>query len=173
MAPRRVSPRDRREHRGVQFLRNISAGFIFSGVVRPLEPTPPEYVTLSMRSASDREFVALAQWNMLWEAAQFWRRFFDLDDLPGADGGDRRSWRRQRQLRAADTGAVLRVRAAVSSAAQSGVLDLFGLPLLRGGQWLFMTGWADIDNFLPPDFEARLACAWALTVWPHLISVRR
>ena len=35
-----------------------------------------------MRPASDREFVALAQWNMLWEAAQFRRRFFDLDDLP-------------------------------------------------------------------------------------------
>ena len=63
-------------------LRNISAGFIFGGVVRPLEPAPPEYVTLSMRPASDREFVALAQWNMLWEAAQFRRRFFDLDDLP-------------------------------------------------------------------------------------------
>ena len=43
----------------------------FSGVVRPLEPAPPEYVTLSMRPASDREFVALAQWNMLWEAVQF------------------------------------------------------------------------------------------------------
>ena len=42
-------------------LRNISAGFIFSGVVRPLEPTPPEYVTLSMHPASNREFVALAQ----------------------------------------------------------------------------------------------------------------
>ena len=39
-------------------LRNISAGFIFSGVVRPLEPAPPEYVTLSMRPESDRKFVA-------------------------------------------------------------------------------------------------------------------
>jgi hypothetical protein len=49
-----------------QSLRNISAGFIFAGVVRPFEPAPREYVTLSMRPASDREFVALAQWNMLW-----------------------------------------------------------------------------------------------------------
>ena len=39
---------------------NTEAGFIFGGVVRPLEPAPPEYVTLSMRPASDREFVALA-----------------------------------------------------------------------------------------------------------------
>jgi hypothetical protein len=37
------------------------------------------------------------------------------------------------------------------------VLNLFGLPLLRGGQWPFMADWAGIDNFLPPDFEARLA----------------
>jgi hypothetical protein len=27
-----------------------------------------------------------------------------------------------------------------------------------------------IDNFLPPDFEARLARAWAWTMWPHLMS---
>jgi hypothetical protein len=63
-------------------LRNISAGFIFSGVVRPLERAPPGYVTLTMRPASSREFDALAQWNMLWEAGQFRRRFCDLDDLP-------------------------------------------------------------------------------------------
>jgi hypothetical protein len=47
---------------------------------------------------------------------------------------------------------------------------MFGLPLLRGGQWPFMADWAGIDDFLPPDFEARLARAWAWTVWPHLMS---
>ena len=67
-------------------------------MARPLEPAPPGYVTLSM-PASDREFVALAQWNMLWEAAQFRRRFFDLDDLPEqmakiADVGDANVTRR-------------------------------------------------------------------------------
>lgn len=50
------------------------------------------------------------------------------------------------------------------------VLDMFGLPLLRGGQWPFMAGWSGIDDFLPSDFEARLARAWAWTVWPHLVS---
>jgi hypothetical protein len=34
----------------------------------------------------------------------------------------------------------------------------------------FMADWAGIDNFLPPDFEARLARAWAWTVWPHLMT---
>lgn len=47
---------------------------------------------------------------------------------------------------------------------------MFGLPLLRGGQWPFMADWARIDDFLPPDFEARLARAWAWAVWPHLMS---
>lgn len=46
------------------YLTNMSAGFLFGGAVRPLEPASPEYVTLSMPYASDREFVAVAEWNM-------------------------------------------------------------------------------------------------------------
>ena len=45
------------------------------------------------------------------------------------------------------------------------LLHLLPKPLLRGGQWPFMADRAGIDNFLPPDFEARLARAWAWTVW--------
>jgi hypothetical protein len=109
------------------------------------------------------------QWNMLWEAAQFRRRFFDLEDLP------------EQMAKIADLGDVNvtfvpRTRARYFEYAPllhllpKRVLDLFGLPLLRGGQWPFMADWAGIDNFLPPDFEARLARAWAWTVWPHLMS---
>jgi hypothetical protein len=50
------------------------------------------------------------------------------------------------------------------------VLDTFGLPKLRTGQWPFLADYAGIDDFMPPDFDARLARAWASTVWPHLIS---
>lgn len=150
-------------------MRNISAAFIFGGVARPLEPAPPEYATLSMSHPSDREVVALAQWNMLWEAAQFRRRFFDLDDLPKpmakiADLGD------------VNVTFVPRTRARYFEYAPlfhllpKRVLDMFGLPVLRGGQWPFMADWAGIDDFLPPDFEARLARAWAWTVWPQLVS---
>lgn len=150
-------------------LRNISAGFIFGGVVRPLEPAPPEYVTLPAAHTSPEEFLAVAQWNMLWEAAQFRRRFFDLDDLP------------EPMARIADLGDVNvtfvpRTRARYFEYAPlfhllpKRVLDMFGLPLLRGGQWPFMADWSGIDDFLPPDFEDRLARAWAWTVWPHLVS---
>jgi hypothetical protein len=150
-------------------LRNISAGFIFGGVVRPLEPAPPEYVTLPAAYTSPEEFLAIAQWNMLWEAAQFRRRFFDLDDLPEpmakiADLGDVNvtfvSRTRARYFEYAPLFHLLPKR----------VLDMFELPLLRGGQWPFMADWSGIDDFLPPDFEARLARAWAWTVWPHLVS---
>lgn len=154
-------------------LRNMSAGFLFAGVVRPLEPAPPEYVTLTMSQPVGMDFAgAVGEWNMLWEAAQFRRRFFNLDDLPEpmakiADLGD------------VNVTFVPRTRTRYPEYAPlfhlmpKRVLDMFGLPLLRGGQWPFMADWAGIDEFLPSDFEARFARAWAWTVWPHLMSGRR
>ncbi|TDD37504.1 sigma-70 family RNA polymerase sigma factor [Nonomuraea terrae] len=152
------------------YLRNISAGFLFGGVVRPLEPAPPEYVTLRMSYPRDLEFTgAVGRWNMLWEAAQFRRRFFDLNDLPEpmakiADLGDVNVTfvprTRTRHFEYAPLFHLLPKR----------VLEMFGLPLLRGGQWPFIADWVDIDEFLPRDFEAQLARAWAWTVWPHLMS---
>jgi len=50
------------------------------------------------------------------------------------------------------------------------VVDRFGLPVLRAGQWPFLADYRDIDDLLPADFSARLARAWAATVWPHLVS---
>lgn len=151
------------------YLYNLSAGFEFAGVVRPLEPAPPEYVTLPSPHTSYREFVALTEWNTLWEAAQLRRRFFDFDDLPEpiakiADLGDVNVTfvprTRSRYFEYAPLFHLLPKR----------VLDMFGLPTLRGGQWPFRAGHEGIDDFLPPDFGARLARAWAWTVWPHLIS---
>lgn len=151
-------------------LKNMSAGFLFSGVVRPLEPAPPEYVALAMPHTSDLELAgAVGQWNMLWESAQFRRRFFDLDDMPEpmakiADLGDVNVTfvprTRSRYFEYAPLLHLLPKR----------VLDMFGLPTLRGGQWPFLADHAGIDDFMPPNFDARLARAWAWTVWPHLMS---
>jgi hypothetical protein len=151
-------------------LKNVSAGFLFGGVVRPLEPAPPEYVALAMPHTSDLELVgAVGQWNMLWESAQFRRRFFDLDDLPEpmakiADLGDVNVTfvprTRSRYFEYAPLLHLLPKR----------VLGTFGLPTLRSGQWPFLADYAGIDDFMPPDFGARLARAWASTVWPHLMS---
>ncbi len=151
-------------------LRNISAGFLFSGVVRPLQPAPPEYVALAMPHTLDMKLVgAVGQWNMLWESAQFRRRFFDLDDLPEpmakiADLGDVNVTFVPR------TGSRYFEYAPLLHLLPKRVLDMFGLPTLRRGQWPFLADYAVIDDFMPPDFDARLARAWASTVWPHLMS---
>lgn len=150
-------------------LNNLSAGFIYKGVIRPVDPLPPEYVTLPSPRLSTPEMVAISQWNMLWEAGQFRRRFFDLEDLPEpmakiAELGDVNVTflprTRTRYFEHAPLVHLLPKR----------VLEQFGLPLLRGGQWPFMTDNGGDDDFLPDDFEQRLTRAWAHIVWPHLIS---
>jgi hypothetical protein len=102
-------------------LRNVSVAFMFKRVARALEPAPPEYVTLPLERPdwfSDGHMVAVAKWNLLWESAQFRRRYFDEDELPPevgeiADRGDVNVG-----LRSQDGDAVLRIRAALSSIVQ-------------------------------------------------------
>ncbi len=155
---------------------NVSAGFIYHAVVRAEVPDQPEYVTITLpEPRSEEQSVALhnavAQWNLLWEAAQFRRRFFDEDDLPPqlariAGRGDvnvvfvPRSGSRYHQY------------APLYHLLPGGTLERFGLPLLGAGQWPFIARVADIDSYLPADFERRLAQAWASTVWRHLMPAR-
>src|SRR5664279_5530349 len=62
---------------------NLSAGLMFRGMVRPLEPVPAEYVTMRIPGHhSSKWVVAVAHWNLLWEAAQYRRRMLDEDELP-------------------------------------------------------------------------------------------
>lgn len=152
------------------YLRNLSAAFMYGAVVRPLEPDPPEYVTLPIERPSTTELqLALSQWNTLWEAGQFRRRFFDMDDLPEplatiADLGD------------VNVTFVPRTRSRffeyepLVHLLPRQVLDRFGLPLLRRGHWPYTYDHGGVDDFLPDDFAARLERAWAWTVWPHLVS---
>lgn len=150
-------------------LHNISAGMMFAGVIRPLEPQLPDYVTIPMTRASMELVGQVGMWNMLWEAGQFRRRFFNSDELPEpiakiADLGD------------INTILVPRTRtryfeyAPLLHLLPKETLDHFGLPLLRRGQWPFLADHSDADRFLPPDFEQRLAKAWAWSVWPHINS---
>jgi len=154
---------------------SISAGHTMQAMVRPLTADPLEYVTIDLRANSlnrdedVKELVAVAKWNTVWESAQFRRRYFDEDELS------------EQMRRIADVGDV-NVTLVPRTAARYyeyaplfhllsvRTLDKFGLPFLRGGLWPYMTHYVDIDDFLPADFEARLARAWAWTVWPHLNS---
>ncbi|MDR3359375.1 MAG: hypothetical protein LBO20_01700 [Bifidobacteriaceae bacterium] len=147
---------------------NISAGFLFQRVLRATAPEPPEYVTLPIVD-DFRSLVSIAEWNMLWEAAQYRRRVFDESRLAPA------------VTRIADQGDVNIVIVPRSRSRYfeyemlfhmlpKATLTRFGLPLMRCGEWPYLASSGDPDCYLPADFEAKLADAWASRIWPHLIS---
>jgi hypothetical protein len=157
-------------------LGNISAAFIYRAVIRPDTPTRPEYVTMPMdiggRSRDERaaRIVAVARWNMLWEAAQFRRRFFDEDEDPMppqmakiADQGD------INVVFVPRTDSRYYEYAPLFHLLPRATLQRFGLPMLRGGQWPFHAEFGSPEPYLPADFEHRLSRAWASTVWRHLM----
>lgn len=156
-------------------LRNMSSAFMFSAIFRPVAPEPPSYAVLpdlvgrhSLEGDPAKTLVAVAKWNLLWEAGQFRRRFFDLDELPPAMA-------KIADLDDINVVFVPRTRSRYHEYAPllhllpSRVLRRFGLPLLRGGLWPYMADHG-VDDVLPVDFEHRLQHAWAWMVWPHLVS---
>lgn len=59
----------------------MSPAFLFNAIVRPADPDPPSYAVLAeLTHPKPEALVAVAEWNMLWEAAQYRWRFFDLDE---------------------------------------------------------------------------------------------
>jgi hypothetical protein len=67
-------------------LMNMSGACMFRAVIRPDIPMSPEYVTIPMR-ATDQDArltkqLVVSKWNLLWEAAQYRRRFFTDDECP-------------------------------------------------------------------------------------------
>lgn len=151
---------------------NMSAGHLYRATVRAEVPAPPEYVTVPLAPGPAEPNVALlvavSQWNLHWEAAQFRRRIFDEHDLPG------------RLYRVADRGDVNVVfvprttsryyeYAPLFHLLPAATVQRYGLPLLHSGQWPFLAALADVDHYLPADFETRLSRAWASTIWRHLV----
>jgi hypothetical protein len=149
---------------------NLSAGHMFRAVVHADLPERPEFVTVprdDMNTVAGQ--LAVAKWNMVWEAAQFRRRFFDDDELPSpfaeiADSGDVNvvfvPRTETRYFEYAPMFHLLSRRTA----------ERFGLPLLHAAQWPFVMRHADVDRYLPADFADRLARGWASAVWRHLVS---
>jgi len=150
-------------------LRNISVGFIVNRVARALKPAPPEYVTLPLEGGiSDAgHLVAVAKWNLLWESAQFRRRYFDDDELPAevaqiADQGDVNvSFVPRTATRYYEYAPLYHLLSRSQAERHS-------LPLVRAGIWPYTAGIDQPDRYLPADFGARLGRAWASAVWRHL-----
>ena len=154
---------------------NISAAHMYTAVPRATRPEPPEYVTVvlpessSLRDEEGMKFeLAITEWNLLWEAAQFRRRVFDHRELPSrleqvADQGDNnvifvpRSRSRYHEY------------SPLFHLLPQRTIKRFRLPLLSRGQWPFFIDVARVDDYLPHDFEERLSTAWATTVWRHLL----
>ncbi len=110
----------------------------------------------------------VSQWNMLWEAGQFRRRYFDEEDLPAP---------LRRVTERGDVNVIFLPRtrtryyeyAPLFHLLPRAALKRHGLPLLRAGQWPFLMQTGRIEEHLPADFAKRLARAWAGTVWCHLM----
>ena len=169
------APDDRTTPEEFPRLWNISAGFTKRAILRPVTPARSEYVTITLPPAqirmdeSIRRSVAVAEWNRLWEAAQFRRRFFDEEELPPdlakiADRGDINI------IFVPRTRSRYYEYAPLYHLLNRGTCERFGLPLLSRGQWPFTIENVDISKYLPDDFEQRLSRAWAATVWRHLNS---
>lgn len=150
---------------------NVSAGMIYKRVLKALEPTLPEYVTVPLprwRTADVKLNLAIAEWNMVWEAAQFRRRMFSEEDLPQelneiADRGD------VNVVFVPKTFSRYYEYAPLFHLLPRSTVERYGLPLVRSGQWPYLAEGGQIDRLLPADFEARLQRAWASAVWRHLI----
>lgn len=151
-------------------MHNVSAGHMYQAIIRPEHPERPEYLTVPVSPGMDEveTSVAVSRWNMLWEAGQFRRRFFDEEELPKtlatiADQGD------------VNISLVPRTSSRYFEFAPlyhllpKATLERFGLPLLHCGQWPFLAQVGDVDRYLPSDFHQRLRRAWEYAVWPRLM----
>lgn len=154
------------------YMSNMSAAFMFQAVLVSVSPKPTEYVTLRMGQGlaenTMMKQLAVAKWNMMWEAGHYRRRIFDEGELPD-------DMRRIANIGDVNVMFVPRTRSRYYEYApllhllRRSTLERFGLPLVRAGQWPFVMDTTGPDRFLPPDFEQRLANAWSWEIWRRLV----
>src|ERR1700682_5866187 len=150
---------------------NISAAFIYDMLPIPLEPQPPElaYVRLpgSHGEIADHIRVALAEWNVAWEAGQYRQALFREEDFPPSlkpaaevEGNVYLIPRTQsRYVEYAPLYPLVPRRSA----------DRHGLLLRAEGTWPPLGTFIEEDErALPPDFGDRLANAFADLIWKRL-----
>ena len=151
---------------------NISAGFFHERVVRADNPQPVEVIAVPHRPGGGERglelMVAMSRWNMIWEAAQFRRRHFGPEDLPFplykiADRGDNNI------VFVPETLSRYHEYSPIYHLLSRAVCERHGLPLLRGGQWPYLTD-LGIERYLPADFVDRLSRAWASVVWHRIVG---
>ncbi|MFF2556791.1 sigma-70 family RNA polymerase sigma factor [Nocardia sp. NPDC058058] len=152
-------------------LRHISAAHMCRAVVRADAPAAPEYVTLPMWDSRYHRVevqLAVAQWNMFWESAQYRRHFVAEDDLPPV-----LDWIAEKDasniVLVPRTATRYYEHAPLFHLLSRSTLERHGLPLLHRGLWPFSIDSSNPDRYLPTAFEERLSRAWSSTVWRHLM----
>jgi hypothetical protein len=153
-------------------LYNTSTGMMSDGLIRPVEPQRPDYVAIDIEHSRLDLAGQVGMWNLLWEAGQFRRRFFDENEMPAsiakiADLGD------INMILVPRTESHYFEYEPLFHLLPKATLDRFGLPLLRRGQWPYLADYSNPGRFLPADLGERLSKAWAWTVWLHLNSGSR
>jgi len=159
-------------------LGNISSAFMFKFVPRPVEIKSPEFVYVPSQRKGKRDDseirieLTMAYWGITWEAAQIRLNFIsEVQGLP-----DELTWLHNH---AEENIYLLPERGPFSKyyaycplyhLLPRCVLESYGLPLLKQGQWPFIISDHWCEEALPLDFAERLATAFAHYIWPLLNS---
>jgi hypothetical protein len=164
-------------------LGNISAGFFYRMMPVPDEPTPPEYVyvrspeqRIGRHRTELRYELAIAEWNSTWDAGEHCWQLHDGRRSRRREGFPRElRWlfkaRKNIRLVPRNSRHSYNAYAPLYHLLPRGVLERFGLPLLKRGLWPYtmMVGrQRKFDAALGSDFDGRLAKAFSYYIWPFI-----
>ena len=152
----------------------LSPAFLFRYVLVPdREPHPPRvhlYLRPPENTAQDRtKFdITLINWNSMWEAGPHTLRSSTQRVFRGVYGGCSKSktaicvWSPGNPRHRYDAYAPL------YHLLPAATLRSVGLPLLKRGLWPHWVHRHQLDTYLSPDFDVRLADAFSRHIWPLL-----
>ena len=150
-------------------LSNLCAAFFFRFLPIPAKPAPaPEYVYVPVRLRDFATKVAIAEWNISWEAGILRHQMFKKKLPPRLRWISRFS---EQDLRLVPLGGGSRYPgyAPLYHLLPRRTLKRFGLPALKKGIWPVLINFDRRERMLmPADFETRLSRAFAYHIWPLL-----
>jgi hypothetical protein len=155
-------------------LSTLSPAFFYQFVPVAKSPETPEVVIVPAGKLNDRHVVtALADWNFLWEAAQYRKQAFEewrfradvpdfakwVDSLPEAN-----------TYLVPDTPSKYGAYSPLFHLLPKRLLDRHGLPAIKRPLWPNNGALWWTEQLLPRDFAHRLSLAFAENVWKHIDS---
>lgn len=154
-------------------LQNISSAFIFQFQAIPKSIKNPEYVYIPEKLYSARKWteidVFVSKWNISWESAQVRHILFD-NEIP-----IELEWLKKYhdqniylipKLKRHQYYAYLPIYHILPTR----ILQYYGLPILKKGNWPHSLRSLIVEEKLPKDFDTRVSKAFATYIWPLLNS---